>query len=129
MKNFIIVDTDITIDFLRGQKNAITLFKSKYESISFSAITVAEIYSGIRTKNEETEIERLFSIFPVIPTSSDIARLAGKMVKQYRLSHNVEIPDALIASTCILSDADLYTLNIKHYPMFKGLKPPYRKSS
>ena len=129
MKNIIIVDTDITIDFLRGQKKAITFFKSKSESIYFSAITVAEIYSGIRTKSEETEIERLFSIFPVIPTSLDIARLAGKMVKQYRLSHNVEIPDALIAATCLLSDADLFTLNIKHYPMFKGLKPPYRKNN
>ena len=129
MKKIIIIDTDITIDFLRGQKKAINLFKSKFENISFSAITVAEIYSGIRNKNEETEIERLFSIFPVIPNSFEISRLAGKMVKQYRLSHNVEIPDALIAATCLLSEADLYTLNIKHYPMFKELKPPYRKNN
>ncbi len=129
MKKITIVDTDITIDFLRGQQSAITFFKSKSESISFSAITVAEIYSGIKTRNEEIEIERLFSIFPVIPINSDIARLAGKLVKQYRLSHNVEIPDALIAATCLLSDAELFTLNIKHYPMFKVLKPLYRKSS
>jgi predicted nucleic acid-binding protein len=129
MKKIVIVDTVITIDFLRGQKNAITFFKSKSESIAFSAITVAEIYSGARTRNEEIEIERLFSIFPVIPVSTDIARLAGKWANQYRLSHNVEIPDTLIAATCQLSDAELFTLNIKHYPMFKALKPPYRKNS
>ena len=129
MKKIDIVDTDITIDFLRGEKKAITFFKSKSESISFSAITVAEIYSGIRSRNEEIEIERLFSVFPVIPTSSDIARLAGTLVKQYRNSHNVEIPDALIAATCLHFNAELFTLNIKHYPMFKVLKPPYRKNS
>ena len=52
---------------------------------------------------------------------------AGKLVKQYRLSHSVEIPDAIIAATSLLSDMELNTLNIKHYPMFRGLKPPYRK--
>ena len=127
MKNIIIVDTDITIDFLRGQIKAIALFKSKSELISFSSVTVVEIFSGIRTKNEENEIERLFSLFPVIATSSDIACLAGKFVKQYRPSHNLEIPDAIIAATSLISEAELYTLNINHYPMFKGLKPPYRK--
>ena len=127
MRKIIVIDTDITIDFLRGEKRAIALFKSKSEFISFSAITVAEIYSGIRTNKEEREIERLFSIFPVITTTHDIACLAGKLVKQYRLSHNVEIPDAIIAATCLISDAELNTLNIKHYPMFKDIKPPYKK--
>lgn len=89
---------------------------------------MAEIYSGIRTKKEENEIERLFSNFPVMTTDSDIARLAGKLVKQYRTSHSVEIPDAIIAATCLISGAELFTLNIKQYPMFKGIKAPYRKS-
>lgn len=128
MSKNIIIDTDIVIDFLRGAKQAVSHFKIASEFICFSAITVAEIYVGAKGKEEEVEVERLFSIFPVIAITNEIARKAGKLVNQYRPSHSVEIPDAFIAATCIISGSELHTLNIKHYPMFKGLKPPYRKS-
>ena len=127
MKKRIIVDTDVTIDFLRGEKKAVSYFKSMSEFMCFSSITVAEIYSGIKDQKEENEIEQLFSIFPQVAVTNEIARLAGKLVNQYRPSRRIEIPDAIIAATCIISDANLSTLNIKHYPMFDGLKPPYKK--
>ena len=129
MNRSILIDTDIVIDFLRGRKQAVSFFKDNSEIICFSAITVAEIYAGIRGKEEEIAVEHLFSIFPVIETTKKIAIEAGKLVKQYRPSHSVELPDAIIAATCIISDSELNTLNIKHYPMFRGLKPPYRKVS
>ena len=129
MNRAILIDTDIVIDFLRGDKKAISHLKAKSEFICFSAITVAEIYAGIKGKKEEVEVERLFSIFPVIETTNKIAMEAGKLVRQYHPSHSVEIPDAIIAATCLISGSELNTLNIKHYPMFEGLKPPYRKDS
>ena len=88
---------------------------------------LAEIYAGVKSKKEESEVERLFSVFPVIATTNEIACEAGKLVIQYRASHSVEIPDTIIAATCLVSGSELNTLNIKYYPMFKGLKPPYRK--
>ncbi len=127
MNKNILIDTDIVIDFLRGERQALAYFKSISDKICFSAITVAEIYSGIKGKKEESGVERLFSIFPVIAITNEIAREAGRFVKQYRPSHSVEIPDAIIAATCLLSGSELHTLNIKHYPMFKDLKPPYKK--
>lgn len=128
MNERLIVDTDIVIDFFKGEENAITLFRSDIDKIHFSAVTVAEIYAGVRNKKEESEIERFFSVFPVIGVDALIAKIAGKLVNQYRKSHNVEIPDAIIAATCIASETGLRTLNIRHYPMFKDLRPPYRKT-
>ena len=128
MSKNILIDTDIVIDFLRGDKQAILFLKTHADAICFSAITVAEIYAGIKGKKEESEVERLFSIFPVIATTREIALEAGKLVKQFRPSHSVEIPDGVIAATCIVYGAELRTLNIKHYPMFKDLKPPYKKA-
>jgi predicted nucleic acid-binding protein len=129
MSGNILIDTDIVIDFLRGDKQAIAHFKSVADSMCFSAITVAEIYAGVKGKKEESEVERLFSIFPVIAVTNEIAREAGMLVKQYRPSHSVEVPDAVIAATCLLSGPELHTLNTKHYPMFKELKPPYKKQN
>ncbi|HLP14742.1 MAG TPA: PIN domain-containing protein, partial [Bacteroidota bacterium] len=76
MKNQKLFDTDVTIDFLRGQQKAIALFKSEVDNICFSSITVAEIYAGIRNSREEVEVERLFSTFPVLAVTADIGRLA-----------------------------------------------------
>jgi len=33
-----------------------------------------------------------------------------------------------VAATCDAENAELKPLNIKHYPMIKGLKPAYTKS-
>jgi predicted nucleic acid-binding protein len=127
MKKQQLIDTDVTIDFLRGQKQATALFKSESGSICFSVITIAEIYAGIRDAHEEAEVERLFSIFPVLSTTGEVARLAGLLVKQYGKSYSVEIPDALIAATCLINNTELQTLNVRHYPMFQNLRPPYKK--
>jgi hypothetical protein len=39
----------------------------------------------------------------------------------------VGLADGLLAATAEAQDAELKTLNVKHYPMFAGLTPPYRK--
>jgi len=129
MKKLKLFDTDVTIDFLRGQGQAVALFKSEVDTICFSSITVAEIYAGIRNNRGEAEVERLFSAFPVLPATGDIARLAGKLVQQYGKSHSVEIPDAIIAATSMVHKSELQTLNVKHYPMLQHLSPAYKKGN
>lgn len=127
MSRQVLIDTDIVIDFLRGERLAVAHLKSVADAACFSAVTVAETYAGIRGAREESEVERLFSLFTVLPVTPEMAREAGRFVQQYRPSHAVEIPDALIAAACVVSGAELHTLNVKHYPMFRDLKPPYRK--
>ena len=41
--------------------------------------------------------------------------------------HEVGLADAVIAATAESLGAELKTLNVKHFPMLKGLKPPYVK--
>jgi hypothetical protein len=88
---------------------------------------VAEIHAGVKDDTEAAAIQRLFAAFPVIPVDLPIAREAGRLVRQYRKSHDLDLPDALIAATCLVHGAVLHTLNTKHYPMFEGLRDPYIK--
>ena len=43
------------------------------------------------------------------------------MIK-YSLSHKLSIPDAIIASTAIYYEIELYTLNIKDFKFIKDIK-------
>lgn len=55
----------------------------------------------------------------------DVASLAGDYIREFGRSHGVETVDALIAATAQLNELPLATLNLKRFPMIKGLKRPY----
>ncbi len=126
MSKGLLVDSDVLIDFLRGEEKAVRFFQAVQDTITFSVVSVAEIYSGIRGSEAEV-VDQLFASFPVLPVTAEIARMAGTMRGLFRASHAVEIPDALIAATCETNNLELITLNKKHFPMFPELKPPYTK--
>jgi len=62
-----------------------------------------------------------------VPVSAEIAKAGGLYRRNYGKSHGVGLADAILAATAEAENAELKTLNTKHYPMFKGLKPAYTK--
>lgn len=130
MSESILVDTDVLIDFLRGYEEAMSLVAAKSEHIVVSSIVVAELYAGVRGGADGAEqrlLERLLALFRVVPVSSGIARLGGLYKRDYGRSHGVGLADAIVAATATVEDAELMTLNVKHYPMFTDIEPAYRK--
>lgn len=130
MSQSLLLDTDVLIDFLRGRDEAISFVSARSERIMMSSVSVAELYAGVRGGKEGTEqvaLDDLLGLFRVVPVTVDIGRLGGLYKRDYGASHGVGLADAIIAATATLQDAPLETLNVKHYPMFGGLEPAYRK--
>jgi predicted nucleic acid-binding protein len=127
MKSQLLVDSDILVDFLRGRPEARAFIEAEFDRILLSAIVVAELYAGAKDDDELRELDELVSVFRVIPVTTDLARAAGLHKRDYHKSHGVGLADAIVAATAESLPAELKTLNVKHYPMFKGLKPPYVK--
>ncbi len=120
-------DTDVLVDFLRGQPKAIALVQAQADRIILSSIVVAELYAGIKNAEELSILDAFISLFRVVPVSAEMARAGGLYKKQYAKSHGVGLADAIVAATAEAENADLKTLNTKHYPMLKGLEPAYAK--
>ena len=127
MKKKILVDTDIVIDFLRGVDKAVSYIKSHSEEIVLSVITVAELYAGVKEGDEHHKLDEFIDLFPVFALTTEIAKTGGLHKRDYFKSHGVGLADGLIAATAETNDAELKTLNVKHYPMLKGLRLPYSK--
>jgi predicted nucleic acid-binding protein len=123
----LLIDTDVIIDALRGSLVAHHFIESNVDRVCLSVITVTEIYAGIRGEAERQAVERFFSAFLLLDVTPSIAQKAGHWISQFGRSHAVELPDALIAGTAAEHGLEMKTLNIKHFPMFKGLDPAYRK--
>jgi len=116
----IVFDTDIIIWILRNRgdiiKQSERLIEETNGYIYITPIQIAEIYAGAR-KEELIQIEKLLNSFKKIDINEEIGRLAGEFMNKYRKSHNVELADSLIASSCKVYGFKLWTLNKKHYPM------------
>ena len=128
MSTPVLIDTDVMVDFLRGNPKAVALVKAHSAHIILSSIVVAELYSGVRGEKELQTLDALVSLFRIIPVSPELAREGGLFKNEYAKSHGVGLADAIIAASAKAEHAELKTLNVKHYPMFKGLRPPYRKA-
>jgi len=62
------------------------------------------------------------------PLNAEIAKTGGLHKRDYAKSNGVGLADAISAATAEAENAELKTLNTKHCPMFKGLRPAYTKS-
>jgi len=123
-----LVHTDVMVDFLRGHPKAVALVKRHSSRIILSSIVTAELYAGVRGDEELDTLDNLVSLFRVIPVSPALARAGGLNKRDYSKTHGVGLADAIVAATCEAEGAELKTLNVKHYPMIRGLKPAYTKT-
>lgn len=118
----VVADTDVLIWILRNRLETIQKFEELLVQsdgeIYITPIQIAEIYSGLRTK----EIKRtsdLLDCFNIINLDSEIGIMAGSFMNKYCKSHSVKIADALIGAATKINGFRLWTLNHKHYPMLK----------
>lgn len=127
MSKKLLIDTDVIIDYLRNYVPAVNFLENLKEQLLISAITIAELYAGIRDQDEQHAVENFLRAFEVIPTDAEIAQLGGNFRKKYGKSHGTGLADALIAASAFHKQAHLVTLNIRHYPMVVCIKPYDKK--
>ena len=115
-----LLDSDIIIWHLRGRKEITEMLKDLQRSglPSCSAISVLEVQLGVKTKNEEGKTSRFFESLKIFDVNMDIAKIAAQLIREYKAKGvTMDIPDSIIASTCLLHDLTLVTYNRKHYPI------------
>lgn len=122
----VVLDTTILIDVLRGDRRGVDYLVS-LDAVPFcSEVTRVEVLRGLRS-DERRQAERLFQQLQWVSVDEAISRAAGAFGRGLRRSHaNVGVADLIIAATAEQLDLPLATTNVRHYPMFKGLRPPYR---
>ncbi len=118
----ILCDTNIFIEIYRDNFDIIETVKSiGQQNIAVSDVTCAELLYGARNKKELQTIRKDLNKLVVLPIDVDISTLAVQLIEKPSLSHNLSLPDALIASTAICYNFKLYTLNIKDFRFFDNV--------
>lgn len=123
----LLIDTDVIIDYLRGQADAVAYLEALPDTQLLSAITVAELCAGVREGAERITLDHFITAFEIVPVDEAIAVRGGLFRRDYGKSHGVGLADALIAASAERRGATLVTLNQKHFPMLPTVTVPYQK--
>jgi hypothetical protein len=124
----ILVDSDVLIAHLRGVEQARAwLREARTEGpLAVSVLSITELTGGMRS-GERREVWGLLASLRAEPVSELVARRGGELLRQFRRSHTgVGLTDFLIAATADVRGLSIATLNVRHFPMFADLRPPFR---
>jgi len=123
LADILIIDTDILIDIARGDVSAPSAVQALQQTFSIAIRSVTEmgLIVGCRNKEELRKLDELLQLFQIVKLTSRISEIAVALLRRYRLSHGLSIPDALIAATSLAQNLAFITKNQRDYRFIAGL--------
>ena len=120
-KEIVLCDSNVIIDWINNRQKAIDDLQHIEGVIAISIITEYEIIAGAKNMMMLRRFEKLLSNYISVSLDNDISFLGINLYKKYRLSHNLDMPDSLIAATAIELDLPLFTYNKKDFRYIPGI--------
>ncbi len=112
-----LIDSCILIAHFRGDTTITHFLLQNQGKMKISSITDMEIAQGVRNKAELKAYEKLLQQLgiQIIDLSEEMSIKARLWLREYGLSHNLYLADALIAATAKTQNLPLLTLNLKDF--------------
>jgi predicted nucleic acid-binding protein len=109
--------------YYRGRESARDIIL-KNKPFFLCAVNYMELLQGVRDKNELQMLQKDIKHWQVsiLLINEKITERAISLVEDYHLSHNMEMADALIASTALEYGESILTANNKHYNFIPNLE-------
>lgn len=124
MARLVIADTDVVVDFFTDtppfSQTVADLIKEG--GLAVTAITVFELYAGVRSAKRLKQIQTFCEIVPVFALDLLAAAYAGKIYTELKSKgKSVGNQDILIAGICLTHGLPLLTRNTAHFAPIQGL--------
>jgi predicted nucleic acid-binding protein len=118
-----LVDTDVVIWYMRGDKAARELLDGR-PGFSISAVTYMELVQGMRNKRELQALKDALKLWhaQVLLLDERMTTQAMILVERHFHRSGLRMADALIGATAIHHGLKLCTANVKHYRMLSDLE-------
>ena len=122
------LDSDIIIDFLRNEKNAVRKIKELQEKdseLSTTSINSFELFKGaLSSKQDSRDVLIGFLLnLKILGFNFEASEKAAEIFEELKnKGESVDILDLMIASIAIVNNQALMTRNIKHFEKIPNLK-------
>jgi predicted nucleic acid-binding protein len=123
-----LADTSVLVDYLRGVPASRELLENAIvagEDVAGSMLTRLELYIGMRA-SERQATDALVGAIRWLPVNDAVIEDAEALARRYGRSHSgIDAVDYCVAASARVNQMKLWTLNIRHFPMFEDLEPPW----
>jgi predicted nucleic acid-binding protein len=122
-----LIDSDVFIDILDGNDRALDFLVQARRRDAILSVTPVrtEVLGGVRVDNVRRTM-RLLSLIQWLDVTVELADMAAGLTRRHRPAHSgIGLVDYLLAAAAIEVDGIVATRNVRHFPMFPGLQPPY----
>lgn len=124
-----LADTSVLVDYLRGVEAArdllTTAFDHRQVVVAGSALTRIELAVGVRP-HERRRTEALVAAIRWLAVNDAVVEDAESLAHHYGPAHSgIDAVDYCVAATARVHELQLWTLNVRHFPMFPGLQAPW----
>ena len=107
-----LIDSDVLIDILRGNDRATEYL------LSTRRVDAVLSVAPVRTE--------VLGLVQWMDVTVELADMAAGLTRRHRPAHSgIGIVDYLLAAAAVAVDGVVATRNVRHFPMFPGLQPPY----
>jgi predicted nucleic acid-binding protein len=121
--NLVICDTNIFISAFNGiEKTALELAEIGNENVLMPSITAMELFRGMHNKEQLAKMSKRIKAYNILDFNEEVSQKAVLLIKNYKLSHDLQIPDAIIAALALEYDFQLFTYNVKDFKFIPSLK-------
>ncbi|AYQ55925.1 twitching motility protein PilT [Bathymodiolus thermophilus thioautotrophic gill symbiont] len=117
----ICLDTNVLIKITKNNIQVIEKLARLNTALYVLFISAMELIIGARNNKEKTKLMAFINQFNLIYMDKNASHLANKLVVKYAKSHHLDIPDALIAASCIEGKFTPWTYNSKDFHYLPGL--------
>ena len=118
----VLCDSTVIIDAINNVATAQEqLLSIGSQNVLISVITEMEVLAGAINKEHQLKLEKKLKQYNILQIDNRISSKATELIKKYKLSHGLLIPDAIIAASCLIYDFELLTDNIKDFKFIDGL--------
>jgi len=118
----------VLIDYLRGVEAARELLRSaleREEVVAASVLSRIELSIGMRPR-ERRATDALVGALRWLDVDAAVGEQADALARRYARSHSgIDAVDYCVAATALVNGMELWTLNVRHFPMFERLRPPW----
>ena len=123
MAQKILIDSDILIDYSRYSTPVVDKFTelAAENKLCISVMSYMELLIGARDKRELTILVSFLESFEILSINQQISQKTVELIKEFNLSHGLQIQDAIIASTALTYTLPLWTKNIRDFRYIKSL--------
>lgn len=115
MDDYLLCDTRVIIDYINGRSAVLNDLLAKGTHLFINSVIEMELLQGARDKKELQVIKKKLLSFRLLDLQQMIFDSATQLMRDYRLSHSLALPDAVIGATAIYYQIQLYTYNQKDF--------------